>query len=82
MNAPGIPVNRYALDNADRLFCFGKCSSTELRERPQWCFQGLKKPCGSLLLLHLFVNLLHIKDKNSGCTLEKLGSEATNPKPD
>lgn len=32
MKVPDTPMNRYALYNADGLFCFGRCNSVELRE--------------------------------------------------
>lgn len=32
INVPVLPGNRYALDDADRLLCFGGCDRTELRE--------------------------------------------------
>lgn len=52
MNVPVVPVNRYALEDADRLFCFDGRDQTHIK--PLLCCQGLKKQCGPLLQLNLF----------------------------
>lgn len=31
MKVLDVPVNRYALEDADRLFCFDRCDQTQLR---------------------------------------------------
>lgn len=81
INVPVVPVNRYAVDDTDRLFSFGGCDLTELREHCSAARDQSNNVAFHYNLIYL-VNLLRIKDKNRGCTLEELVSEATNPKLD